>query len=221
MSQQEYTHKHIYGTVISVEDRHLPSGKYVVTARIQDDKEKIWYCTLWDELAIAFMSNGLLQQKVYVDGGVKEENAVSVRFFNGQTAKPKEEKPVTSAEEFEPYDTLIDEGGDSIKVLHTDSRGVRTYCYKHKRNFVRVNGRWEDKMDYCLRVMGTSSVMSYLREFDGVTKGKLFAPNKYKEQLAFMLDMCRDHTGDILSYYEEENGHSGQEKQPTGASASF
>lgn len=220
MSQQEYTHKHIYGTVISVEDRHLPTGKYVVTARIQDEKEKIWYCTLWDELAIAFMATGPLQQKVYVDGGVKEENAVSVRFFNGQTARPKEEKPATSAEEFEPYDTLKDEGGESIKVIHTDSRGVRTYQYKHKRNFVKVNGRWEEKMDYCLRVMGASSVMEYLREFEGAAKGKLVSPSKFKEKMQFMLDMCKDHTSDNLEYYEEENGYSRQEKQPTGVSTS-
>lgn len=206
--KNEYSHKAVEGVVISVEDRHVGQGKYIVTARIKDVNDKIWYCTLWDELASAFMAKGLLNQKVYIDGAIKEENAIGVKFFDGIREKVKPvERSAPGGEEYEPFEELRDEGGDSIKVVWTDRTGLRTYRYCHKRDFVCVNGRWEKKMDYCLRIMGPQGCMEWLRDISsGVTKGQLVSPSKYKEKIALMLDACQQFTNDRLEYWGEESG---------------
>lgn len=197
-----YVHKSVDGIVLTVEDRQTATGVLFVKARIQDDAGKIWLCTLWDAQATSFMARGLLNQRVYVEGGLKEDNAVNVKFFDGKAhvaAKPVETK------HYEPTTELVDQGKHVMRTIWRDYRGVRTYKNDHKNQFVRVNSAWERKIDYCLRIMGASEVMSWLREFkvDGRPGGVLVGSADYKEKLALMIETCQQHTGDYLEFYEE------------------
>lgn len=209
MSKTDYVHKAIDGIVTTIEDRHLSTGKYVVKARVKDDNGKTWVCTMWDDVAEAFMAQGLLNQRAYLDGGAKEENCIAVKYFDGVSSKPKEEK-VYDAPQFEPTTELFDTGGEMIKVVYRDGYGRRSYQLKHKSGFIKVNDVWEEKMDYCLRIMGPETVMQWLREFkaDGSPGGVLVAPNKFKEKLALMLEAAKDYSGDYLEFFGVESGES-------------
>ena len=199
MSRGEYVHKAVDGIVMTIDDKQTDSGKYLVTARIQDDDGKIWLCTFWEQHARAFMGAGLLDQRAYVEGGLRDGNNVNVRFFDGKKSAPKRvERYVEPSVEVEEYDHK------SIKTTWTDNRGMRTYRIEPKRMFIKVNGTWERKVDYCLRVMGPAEVMGWLREFraDGSPGGILVKASDYKEKLQIMIETCQQCTGDYLEYYE-------------------
>lgn len=199
----EYQHKAIEGTVVTIDDRHTHSGKYIASARVRDATGKMWICTFWDKDAEAFMAKGLLNQDVYLEGGVKEENSITVRFFDGKKSAPKP-KP-KDERRYEPSVAIKEEDEHTIRVVSTDYRGMRSYCIKSKRDYVKVNGTWEGKMDYCVRVMGGKVAMDWLKEYkdDGKPGGVFVNPAQFKEKLKLMLDACQQSTGDYLEFYEE------------------
>lgn len=204
MEKTDYVHKAINGTVITVEDRQTTAGKYLAKARIRSDDGKIWCCTFWDDQATAFMARGMLNQKIYVEGGIREENTIGVKFFDGKPAPGGQlcaSKKITD-EDRKEYKSHLDKVGRVI--VPYDDNGIIRYCARNKRHCVKVNGAWELKIDYCLRIMGPTEVLGWLREFksDGSPGGVLVTPDKYKEKLELMLEASQRYAGDYLESSE-------------------
>jgi hypothetical protein len=199
---------------MTVEDRQLASGKYIVTARVRDDKEGIWVCTLWDEEAASFRSRGLQGQRVYMEGGLRDENCISVKFYDvHRHATPQPPKETVVQREYDPVVTVTEHDATRVKVVFLEPNGLRTYQIRPKSNFVKVNGSWECMIDYCIRILGGDGVREYFRLHPGqkVTvqpnviqiENTLFESAKnYREKLMAMVTDCMKHNGDFVETHD-------------------
>lgn len=208
MSGKDYVYKKITGIALTIDDRHTAGGKYLVTVRVKDDSDRIWTCNLWDEDGNEFIKKGLLNQRVYYEGVVKEESTISVKFFHADAGKkgaqpPSRPKQVTEDDRKE-YLQYLEQQGRCIAPT-VDDNGVTRYRVYSKKDCIKVNGKWESKMEYCLRIMGPSEVMSWLREFrdDGKPGGVFVNPKVFKEKMATMIEAVQRYTGDFVEFYEE------------------
>jgi DNA polymerase III alpha subunit len=202
MERKEYKHKSINGVVITAEDRYTSSGRYMAQVRIRDNENKVWRCVFWNEQAASFMAMGLLGERVYVEGGMREENAISVRFFDAKPIKSLAPAKVTQSSREEYLQYLKDQNRVIVPYVQNDGSKVRRSC--HKSECIKVNGHWENKLEYCLRTMGPSGVMDWLREYkDNGKPGRVVSTFKgYRERLALMIEACQAHNGDYIEQGE-------------------
>jgi len=197
-----YNHKAINCNVITVDSKDTTTGKFLATARVRDTNEAIWICKFWDVVGRNFIAKNMLYQKIYVEGSLQEDNSISVKFFDGKeiSAQAKhvdpnsEESKRTHAEYLERHNMVMIPWDAGKKIAQP------------KRFCVKVNGRWEEKLEYCMRIMGVAEATDWLRVLqpDG-SFGKIsLNPADFKVKLDAMLRVCQENTGDFLEYFEQE-----------------
>lgn len=205
----EYRFKSVWGEVMTTEEKVLSSGKFIVTVRVKEDSGAIWVCTLWDDLALKFRESDMKGQRVYVEGGRREENCISVKFYDvhrhATPQAPKREPEIRR--EYEPVVTVMEHDRERVKVVYIEPNGLRTYQLKPKSHFAKVNGAWESLLEYCIRNMGGAEVTTWLREYGsflpievvGQGQVKSVADHKsFAPKLLSMVTACAKHHGDYV-----------------------
>ncbi len=207
--ERKYKGKSVDGVVISIDERTAGDHR-IATLRVRDSNDKIWQCLFWNEDCAAIMAQEIHGRRLYVEGGLKGDNEISVKYFNTDFAnKPRGVElsdPVAFKEYLERHN----------RVMVVNMRDGKALKYsQHKRYCVKVNGEWESKIEYCCRVLGEDIVTEFLRELRcGEIKNAIFMAEKYNKKLQEMLDHSAAVNGDYLEYYEDKDAINDEEATP-------
>lgn len=181
---QKYQHKVIFGEVTHIDSRTTLSGKFIATARVRTEEGKMWQCNMWEELGQKFMSKDYLHQKVNFEGSLREEQVISVKFFDGDGSKvrPAIAKSKTDEEKKE-YAVWLELQGMVLVPEKID--GMVSFIARAKKHCIRVKGIWHSKIEYAMELLGAEEVTRRLRDFEG--KLLDIDPVRYNERLDEMI----------------------------------
>ena len=150
----------VVGTVITIERKVTRSNKLMVKARVRDKDFNITPIVLWEEMARDFLDRGMLEKKGHFEGYVQDSGDLSVKFFDSSEA-PKRKVVPDNPKETEEY--MRKHG--FVRIKYDLSETLTKSRWAHKRYCVLVNGMWEGKVEYCMRVLGVSEVFDNLKRF--------------------------------------------------------
>lgn len=202
--ERKFKGKSVSGIVITIEDK--TAGEYfIATARIRDPMGKIWQVQFWNELATSFLKEDLTARQVYVEGGLKDDNVISAKYFYTDTSVvvPKN----TTEEDRQSYLEWL-ERNNLVRVKI--ERHTPLIIEAHKRDCLKVNGRWESKIEYCCRTLGDKDVAEFLRELgdDGKLRLGSFDARLYREKLSALIDMSASSNGDYVEFWNEQESEA-------------
>lgn len=201
-----YAKKIFQGEILDILDKHTMTGKFLVEFRARTEDGKLYLCTIWEKDAERFNSSVKVGDKIHLEGVEKNENELTIKYFKtkeGGSGKKvsgpspeavREFRERKRAEGFEFINTPVD---DSFVAICKP----RKYC-------IKVNGIWEGKMEYCLKVFGGKFVTDALRDFgDPKHPGSVARntnPVSFKRILEDLVALAADQSGDTLERADED-----------------
>jgi hypothetical protein len=197
--ERKYKGKSVDGVVISVEERTAGDHR-IATLRVRDSNDKIWQCLFWNEDCNAIIAQEIHGRRIYIEGGLKGDNEVSVKYFNTDFANKPRGVEQSDPEAFKEY---LERHNRVMVVNMRDGRALK--YSQHKHYCVKVNGQWEAKIEYCCRVLGEDVVAEFLRELRcGKIASAILMAQRYRDKLEEMLNHCAAINGDYLEHYEDK-----------------
>ncbi len=188
----------VAGTVLTIEEKKSKNGKVYVRARVRDADDNIYKVTLWEERAHDFLSRKMLGKKGHFEGSVSEFGDISVKYFDSSEA-PK---------------ARVFDNGDDIKKYMAEKGFVRIECkvsdgltrkeWQHKRYCIKVNGQWELKMEYAMRVLGAKEVFQQLKAFAKDVKSLVsISPREFNQIMDSLLIVAVQANNDTVEIDDE------------------
>lgn len=198
----------ISGVCCHIDEKETMGGYYVVTARVRTAEGKLFPCVMFNEMARDFIARGFQDKIVHIEGRLKNEGEIGVKFFDGEGGVARTSRvEVLTQEDKERYAKFL-ERSDLVIVEHTISDVKKSKGSSRKKDCVKVNGKWELCIEYALRVMGAKELMSALRDYkdDREPWGvRVDEPKKYRAKLASIVDICAGMNGDYVEMFNEQN----------------
>jgi len=204
--KQTYNKKIFMGQVVDILDKTTPTGKFLVEFRARSEDEKLYVCTIWEREAEKFFSEVKVGDKVHLEGVEKSDLELTIKYFKGNEAQAGRKVSGPSEAEIEAHRAIRrSQGFEFVKI--PKENGFMTIA-KPRKDCIKVNGVWEGKMEYCLRVLGGKYVTEALRDFgDPKNPGTLVNsvnPISFKKILEELVVYTIAITEDTIERAEEE-----------------
>jgi hypothetical protein len=201
------TKKIFTGQVFDIDGKDTISGKYLVKFRVRTD-DGIVPCIMWENDAKRFTSDIKEDEKVYFEGYDKGGD-INIKYFKSTvTEKSSKKAPDVTEKELREYrEKRVKLGYEFIK---TDVSGQLKTVSKERGYCVKVNGVWEGKTEYAMKVLGGAYVSKALSEFgspDMKSASALLSkanPVSFKEVINDLVAFAASETGDTLEWPETE-----------------
>lgn len=195
------------GQIVDILDKHTSTGKFLVEFRARTEDDKLYVCTIWEKDAERFFSSIRLGEKVHLEGYEKSENEISIKYFKSKDVLAGRSVNSLNSEDIKEYQDNMRANGYEFIQIPTKERGTMTIS-KLRRYCIRVNGVWEGKMEYCIKVLGGDFITDALRDFGDPAKPGSLAnsanPASFKKLLEDLVALAADQTGDTIERAEED-----------------
>lgn len=198
------TKKVFTGEVFDIDGKDTISGKYLVKFRVRTDSGII-PCIMWEQEAKRFTNEVRDGEKIYFEGYDKGGD-VNIKYYKSTTGKSAPKAADFTPEDIQKHVAKMREKGFEFVESFPENALIR----KRRQECVKVNGKWEGKLEYCLRVLGGKMVTQSLYEF-GTPNGSNISslldkanPVSFKKLLIDMVAYAATETGDAIEYPEED-----------------
>lgn len=221
MEKKAYKGRNISGVVCHIEDRDTRNGHYLAVVRVRTKEGKIHRCVLFNDDARRFIQRNFMDQQIYIEGRENDEGEISVKFFDGEGDNSRPQRGV--GEIIKPEDRarflkyLSD--NDLVMVPHRISDARTELRSSRRKDCVCVNGKWELKIEYVMRVMGAKEVTEQLRGFGAGGRITNINPTEYRIKLLELVAFCAEKTGDYVKN-GDKNEKEGRIQNDPGATDS-
>ncbi len=176
MEKTNFKKKSLNGILLDFEERK--AGQFfIVTARIETECGKIWSCQFWNEAAIGFLKTAVIGKPVYIEGAIKEDNNISVKYFRQKNTQTKE-IPSHSWSEQVTYE--VHKG--KIRGYSTHTTGRRSYRYENANDFINVEGKLRKKLAFIYEKLPDKYVTPYMSDFTKSYEHKITQLLKYLKE---------------------------------------
>lgn len=186
------------GKMLTVDYKETASGKFLATVRIKEKKGNILICCFWDENGKNILSKYQLNGEIYIEGYIGDGNSINVKFFCINTDKPQ--LPKSTKVDLKEYEKHLDRQGMVLVDIAYNQEVIRKK--KLKSQCVKVNGKWESRLEYSLRVLGTKEVHDSLRTYMKVEVAHIsnlfLFPKEIKETIKELVCLAQSVSGDYI-----------------------
>ena len=188
------------GLIVDIVEKTTSTGKFLVEFRARTDDGKLYVCTIWERDAERFFSEVKVGEKVHLEGVEKSELELTIKYFKGKESESGKKVAALSKAEIEEYrDRKRKQGYEFVKIQVEN--GFMTVS-KPRKYCIKVNGVWEGKLEYAMKVLGPVYVTEALRDFgDPKNPGTLAnsaEPVSFKKILEDLVSLAADSTGDTI-----------------------
>jgi len=202
-----YNKKIFMGVIVDIVDKNTATGKFLVEFRARSEDDKLYVCTIWEKDAERFFSEVKVGDKVHLEGVEKTELELTIKYFKGKEVEGGKKSHTLSVEEIEEYRDRKRKQG--FEFIQTQVENGYMVISKPRKYCIKVNGVWEGKLEYIIKVLGPVYVTESLRDFGDIKNSGSFANNanpvSYKRILEDLISVAADSTGDVIERAVEDD----------------